>query len=237
MNYENSLHHRMKLLENEGQIQVMQPTVPFWQKTARFLFEPNPSITEAGARRQAELLAALTLVLFLGTGIGVFFAGNPFALGLLASVSFIVYLISRTKWFLVGAFFLTTVFTLSPAQSIMSGTSPDIGISFYTTLPITMILAFALLPSWGLSIIAALNLLAMIGAPIYAPNADLEGLTRTAGTLGAFIFLVVIANRTRSVTERDRLSEVNEINRELEALSGNLEQRVNERTTELEICK
>jgi GAF domain-containing protein len=221
-------------VENEGQIQVMQPTVPFWQKTARFLFEPNPSITEAGARRQAELLAALTLVLFLGTGIGVFFAGNPFALGLLASVSFIVYLISRTKWFLVGAFLLTTVFTLSPAQSIMSGTSPDIGISFYTTLPITMILAFALLPSWGLSIIAALNFLAIIGAPIYAPNADLEGLTRTAGTLGAFIFLVVIANRTRSVTERDRLSEVNEINRELEALSGNLEQRVNERTTELE---
>ena len=116
----------------------------------------------------------------------------------------------------------------------MSGTSPDIGISFSTTVPITMILAFALLPGWGLSLIAALNFLTIIGAPIYAPNAEMEGLTRTAGTLGAFIILIVIANRTRSITERDRLLKVNEINRELETLSGNLEQRVNEANSRIE---
>ena len=221
---------------NEEQEQLPTSTATFRQRAARFLFEPHPSITEVGSRRQAELLSALTLVLFTGTGIGVFLSGNPFALGLLASVSFVVYIISRTKWYLFGAFFLTVVFSLTPVQSIMSGTSPDIGISFSTTVPITMILAFALLPGWGLSLIAALNFLTIIGAPIYAPNAEMEGLTRTAGTLGAFIILIVIANRTRSITERDRLLKVNEINRELETLSGNLEQRVNERTAELEIA-
>jgi GAF domain-containing protein len=219
---------------NEEQTQAMQPTVPFWQRAARFLFEPHPSITEVGARRQAELLAALTLVLFIGTGIGIFFAGNPSTLGILAIVSFLVYLISRTKWYLIGAFLLTIAFTLSPVQSIVSGTSPDTGISLTSTVPITMILAFALLPSWGLLLIAGLNFLAMIGVPIYAPNANLTGLTRAAGTLSAFIVLVIVANRTRTVTERARLREVNKINRELEALSGNLEQRVSERTAELE---
>ena len=88
----------------EEQEQITTPS--FWQRAARFLFEPHPAITEVGARRQAELLSALTLVLFTGTGIGVFLSGNPFALGLLASVSFLVYVISRTKWYLFGAFFL-----------------------------------------------------------------------------------------------------------------------------------
>jgi len=220
-------------MPNEEQEQTTT-SLPFWQKATRFLFEPHSSITEAGARRQAELLAALTLVLFLGTGIGVFFAGNPLTLGLLASVSLLVYLISRTKWYLIGAFFLTIAFTLTPVRSILSSSSTDITVSFTSTVPVTMILAFALLPGWGLSLIAALNFLAMIGVPIYSPDADLTGLTRIAGTFSAFIVLVVIANRTRSVTERDRLEEVSKINRELEALSGNLEQRVNERTAELE---
>jgi len=205
----------------------------FSSRLYKFFIRANSAITEIGARRQAELLAALSLVLFIGTAIGFLFASNPFTLGVLASVSFLVYLISRTKWYLVGAFFLTTGFTLSPLQSIMSGTSPDVGISFFTTIPITMALSLALLPSWGLNIIGILNFLTLVGVPIYAPNAAIQELTPTAGSLSVFIILVLITNRMRSVIERIRLREVNEINLELEEARGNLEERVEQRTAEL----
>ena len=64
---------------NEEQEQLPTSTATFRQRAARFLFEPHPSITEVGSRRQAELLSALTLVLFTGTGIGVSYLEILFA--------------------------------------------------------------------------------------------------------------------------------------------------------------
>ena len=52
---------------------------PQWRNALYRLVEPHPSIQEIGARRQAELLAGLTMALFIATVMGMFASAPLFA--------------------------------------------------------------------------------------------------------------------------------------------------------------
>jgi GAF domain-containing protein len=61
-----------------------------------------------------------------------------------------------------------------------------------------------------------------------------ENIGAIAGITTVIGFVLIALSSFRNIIEKDRLDEVRIINRELEDLTANLENRVNERTTELE---
>jgi GAF domain-containing protein len=202
-----------------------------------FLTNPHPSVTEAGEKRRAQLIATVSLILSTGFTLGILFGGKFWAFTTLFIIAIVSYGIGRTRFYNAGAYIIaygfTTLAYLMLYFRMAGGFESDITTIAYAAI----IAASILLPTRGFFILVLLSVIATWTAPLYAPQMityQTDGFFRVAGTFMTLSFVLIGANIFRNRVERARLKEVNDINRELEDLTDNLEQRVEERTAEIE---
>ncbi|MBK8780777.1 MAG: PAS domain S-box protein [Anaerolineales bacterium] len=207
-------------------------------KFGNFLTKPHASITEVGERRRAQLLSALSLLFFVSFTWAIL--SNPRTLGgffIFLGITLTAYITSRTRFYGIGAYFLSFAFTSIAYINIFNGTANSIDTSLASIVPISLILASAILSQRGffilvITIVAATALIRSYADPKFLSD-PLFSFGRTIGTITSTSFILYSITLFRASVERARLKEVQEFNRELETLSAGLEQRVAERTKAL----
>ncbi len=203
-----------------------------------FLTNPHPSVTEVGERRQAQLLAALSLILLVPFTLAIL--SSPQTVGvfiIFLAIALLAYIASRTKLYRVGAYFFSFGFTSIAYINIYNGSASSIYSSLASTVPIAFILASAILSQRGFLLLVIASIAATASVASYADPKYLADPTYSLGrTIGVpFSAGIILFGITafRSSLERARLKEVQEVNRKLEALTSDLEQRVTDRTKAL----
>ena len=204
-----------------------------------FLTDPHPSITEVGERRRAQLLSSLSLIFVVSFLLAII--SNPRTLVdffIFLGITLVSYLASRTKYYEFGAYFFSFALTSVAFINIYNGSANSVDTSLASIVPISLILASAILTQRGFLILGIATFISTATIRIYADPkflADpLFSYGRTIGTITSISVVLYGITLFRASVERDRLKEVREINRELEAMSTGLEQRVVERTKALE---
>jgi GAF domain-containing protein len=207
------------------------------------LTKPHHSIEEVGEERSARLAISLILIL----AILIFFAfitgaqrtgyANSFSsLGSSLIAMPIAYLLAKTKQYRIGVFLFSVAFSGSAFLDIIrQGNTANISSIIFSFIPLSLIIASTFLSSWAVFLLIGLNVgsfLSMQYFGIVLP-ANFGGVAGVITTIG--IVLILLTNY-RNRTETLRLDEIRKINQELKDLSGNLEQRVNTRTSELLIA-
>lgn len=201
-----------------------------------FLTDPHSSVDDVGERRRAKLLSSLTLIVVAALILETFTTTTTRFIIYLA-VSLVAYAFSRSPYFQIGAYILSFGFTSIAYVSIYRGTASSIDSAINSTVPISLILASALLSQRGfvtLSIAAVAASFALtayadpqyLSDPNFIPN-------RTAGIVLTISALLIGITVFRTRIERDRLKQVNDANRKLEELATQLESRIEQRTKEL----
>jgi GAF domain-containing protein len=208
-----------------------------WQ----FLVKPHPSFQEIGEQRNARL--ALSLILVIGAlnfagflaaaqatsledamgGFGTALIGLPIA-----------FVLAKTRFFRAGAFLFSLVFAASAYVDIIrQGNAADIAADILVFVPLSLIVASTFLSAWAVFLLVGLNIGVFLSLPLFGVTlpANSGGLAGIITTIG---LVMILLGTFRSRTESLRLEEVRAVNRELENLTGGLEQRVAERTVELE---
>lgn len=204
----------------------------FWQ----FLVQPHSSIKEIGAKRQAQLVSIISLVItatnLLGVLIITFVVRNPktaLVLSAIAISTVIGYVISRTKYqYLTGPIIVWTLTITSFANPTGQEFTSN---SLYVYLIAAFVIAsvsfkFRYMLIYSILVVGAIPFL-----PLLYPEYTSFG--SALAVLFPFAVLMIAAIRNRDIVEQDRLSEVRQINKELEDIKNNLEIRVAERTEEL----
>jgi len=225
--------------QEETQTSLFRGTQDFLVRAWSFLTEAHPSITDIGERRRAQLLSALSLILFVSFTWAVLSSPSTFTVFIFfLGITLFAYLVSRTKFFGLGAYFFSFGFTSIAYITLYNGSANSVDTAIASTVPISLILASAILSQRGFLLLVIATIAATGTIRIYADpkfiNDPLFSFGRTIGTTSSIGFILVGITAFRAGVERARLKEVKDINTELENLTGNLEQRVNERTSELE---
>ena len=202
----------------------------------RFFTEPHRSVTEVGEKRRAQLLATITLILAAAFTWALF--SNSTALGTFAAlyaITLIAYILSRSPYYHVGAYFFSYGITSLTFLSLYFGTASSFDTAISSIAHISLIIASILLPLRGFSILVLLSTLATFSARSYSqtPITAEDGFFRVAGVFMSIGVILIGATAFRARLERDRLKQVQDINNELEDITNKLEQRVEERTAEL----
>jgi len=163
---------------------------------------------------------------------------NPTALGTFAAlyaITLIAYVLSRSPYSLVGAYFFSYGITSLAFLSLYFGTASSFDSAISSIAHISLIIASILLPLRGFSILVLLSIIATFSARSYSqtPITAEDGFFRVAGVFMSIGVILIGATVFRARLERDRLKQVQDINSELEDITNKLEQRVEERTAEL----
>jgi GAF domain-containing protein len=209
----------------------------FLNQAWQFLTGPHPSVQEVGERRRAQLLATTTLILTIAY-ISALLSG-PKSYGqfvVLLLFTALAYALSRTPYYAAGTYFFCFSFTAFAYVTLYLGTASGYSSAITTSVHVALIVASILLSLRGLTALVLFVAIASALAPAYSKvpillNGDYFRDTGVAVIMG---IILLGANVFRAVVERDRLKQLRVANRELEDLTVNLEQRVNERTAQLE---
>lgn len=206
----------------------------FW----RFLTDPHPSVTDAGERRRAQLLSTLSVILSLSFTWALL--SRPSSLGafiFFLGIALIAYISSRTRFYRLGAYLIAFGFTSIAYINIYNGEASSIDNSILSIVPIALILASALLSQREFLALMLVAVFATASVRAYAPahliNDPAFSFGRTLGVTFSTAFILFGISAFRAGSERARLKEVQTVNTELQALTANLEDRVNERTRAL----
>jgi GAF domain-containing protein len=211
-----------------------------WMRLWNGLTGPHAAIKEIGTRRQAQLLAALslgTIVLFLIAIFATFLVRGELttaSLSLLPIVAagLLSYILSRSPLFRVGAWLITIAVSASAYGQILGGA--DIVNSFTQNIGMGLLVGSAILSFPAMVILTLVNTLAIpIILPYIQPGIGMSIIGQSMGsviTLGGLLLVVVAF---RNSIERQRLDEVQVMNEELNDTRANLEKRVEDRTSEL----
>ena len=200
------------------------------------LIRPHASVEALGEFRRAQLLAILTLILSALIIGGII--SRPKSIGIfltLGGIALISYILSRTKFYRLGAYLFSYAFTAIGYISIYQGTATSVNSSVTSTVHIALIFSSALLSQGGFLSLAILSSIATFMAPYYShtPVTQAESL-RTGGVvlvIGAVLYGIQVY---RANLEKESLKKVTDSNRELEEMTISLEQRIGARSIELE---
>jgi len=208
-------------------------------RTWRFLTEAHPSVTEVGERRRAQLLSALSLILVISFTWALLSNPRTFTVFFVfLAITLAAYITSRTRFYSIGAYFFSFGFASIAYIDIYNGNANSIDTSITSIVPISLILASAILSQRGFLILVITTILATGGVRVYADPRYLIDPTfsfgRTIGITSSIGLILLGITAFRLGVERARLKDVQDVNQKLEDLTGNLEQRVNDRTAELE---
>jgi len=203
-----------------------------WLRGLSSLVDPHPSVKDTGERRRAQFLNIITLILTALFILGLAFAssaGTFIFLLLMASAS---YVLGKTKYYKAGAGIFTFGFISSAYFPLLSGTAGGFESSIYSTVPVALIVASALVGQMEFLFLAIFATLATFLAPYYSTIPTPE-VVRTGGIVMTISVILYGINAFRANVERARLQEVEELNRELTENQIDLEQRVADRTKAL----
>ena len=195
----------------------------FWQR----LVEPHSSVTDVADRRQAQLLAALSLALALfftfGAISAIFTGGRGVILFFGVAVLLGVYILSRTRYFQTGSLLIVLMIIGLAYLNILSGTDDPAG-TLYSFIPFALILGSVLLPlPWMVGMVVATTVINFL-LPMMFPSIFMRDIAAAAGSLMAqgALFIVVIA--FRNSIERLRFSELSSANEELQKANIEVQQ-------------
>ncbi|MBV6396106.1 MAG: hypothetical protein HFACDABA_01694 [Anaerolineales bacterium] len=206
----------------------------FW----RFLTDPHPSVTEVGERRRAQLLSTLSVILSLSFTWALLSRPSAlFVFMFFLGLTLTAYISSRTRFYRLGAYIIAFGFTSIAYINIYNGEASSIDNSVLSIVPISLILASALLSQGEFLFLMIVTVFATASVRAYAPahliNDPAFSYGRTLGVTFSTGFILFGISAFRAASERARLKEAQTVNTELQALTASLEDRVNERTQAL----
>jgi GAF domain-containing protein len=209
----------------------------WYTRLAKLLVEPHPSVADLGERRRAYLLSTVTLIFSAALMWGVL--SNPTSydtFAILLAIALLAYALSRSQYYRSGAYVFSYGITLATYVTLYLGTATSFGTAITSTGHVALVVASVLLSLRGFVALVLISIIATFSAPLYSQTPILSPIEylRTAGGFTSIGLILIGAYIFRTRIERDRLQELNKINRELESLAGNLEERVQERTAELD---
>lgn len=197
---------------------------------------PHPAIQDIAEFGRTQLLNAITLILIF-----------LFIIGLLASpasveifeimlgLSIVSFIFGKTRFAKIGLIGFSTGFTLVPFAAIYYGLTEDSSSVVLSIVPIALITANILVGRNAFLATALLASLLSFLVPSYAAQSvNITDYVRTGGVtlaVGAVLFGLSVF---RTAIENKRLAEIIQSNRELETVKATLEEKVAERTIEIE---
>ena len=220
-----------------------QPVESFWQRLWNRLTAPAKSLRDIGEQREARLASSFLLAIatldFIGglarmprMGIMDSFTG-PIGYSFIAIL--LAYFLSRTNWYRAAVFLFSFFFSALAYISILNqGNQADFGTLILIYVPLSLIVASSFVSAPAIFLLVGLNVGAYLSLPAFGITLP-ENIGAQTGILTVIGVVLMLLTNFRNNTEKIRLEEAKGINRELEALSGDLEKRVNERTAELAI--
>ena len=202
-----------------------------------FLVYSHPSVEEVEEKARAQLLGLLTLILsiaYIGALISRPDSNNEIIV--LLAFTIIALVLSRTPYYRIGAYFFCFSFTAFPYITLLLGTASDYASAMTTSVHVSLVVASLLLSSRELVVLVTFMVIASATAPLYsqvpiAVDSHFYQETGVAAVIGA---ILIGGTAFRDFIEQKRLERSSLMNQELEALTSNLEQRVNDRTAEIE---
>ncbi len=183
-----------------------------WQ----WLTQPSPNVGEPYQRRQAQLLAALLVIIIplglLSEALTILTITGPYTgyvvtLGAMAPMA-AAYVLSRTTYYQWGALLIT----LTSSAAVFAGAAREpsaVPGGFLDFLFVPLLLASAFLPLWQLALFGVANLAGLLLLPFLVPSVALDVVV-----VGPLIFFVLSAtvilfiSRHRNLLERDRLASL-----------------------------
>jgi GAF domain-containing protein len=217
---------------------------PFWQKLWDRLTTPSSAIADIGEQRSARLAASFLFTIaffaFLGgiarlalaqRNITDAFSGG---IGLTLFPTLVAYALARSRWYRAAIFIFSVGYGAVPYSSMISeGMQANSSLLILIYVPLSLIVASSFLSGWAVFLLTGLNVGALYATRYFgAPTPD--ELIVEAGMITVVGVVLILLTNFRKNVEKNRLDQVQEVNSELEDLTANLEQRVNERTAELE---
>jgi len=217
----------------------MNPSI--LQRIWDWLTAPSARLIEIGEQRSARLAASFlfsifTLLLFpiviraIRAGAQEALSGG---LGIAFWATLVAYVLSRTKWYRLAIFIFSVAYSATAYISIIDqGEQADISLLVFVYVPVGLIVASAFLSWPTVFLLTGLNVGALVATryfdiPVPDSLGAIAGITTVTGVV------LILLTSFRDNTERARLEELKTVNRELESLSNELEQRVDARTQEL----
>ena len=221
---------------NDTRDMTEHPTSGF-KRLLTFLSSPHPAIQEIGERARAQLLGMITLILTIMYFVALVLRPEAYNnLVALLFIAILAYALSRTLYYRIGIYFFCFSFTAFAYITLFLGTASSYSSAITTSVHVSLVVASLLLSSRGLIALLLFVAAASFTAPLYSqvPIAVGSDFYKDTGVAVSIGVILVGATIFRSFIERKRIDQLNQVNRELENLTTNLEQHVNERTAELE---
>lgn len=208
------------------------------------LTSPSPKLTGISDQRTAKLASSFLFIILFFNMIGgmvrisrlgfadVFLGGLGFSL----VSSLAAYILSRTRWYRASIFLFSISFSVTAYNTILfQGSEADFSLLVLTYVPLSLIVVSSFLSGWTVFLLTGINVALMFSTRLFGipvPN-GFSAMTTITTVTG--LVLIALTN-LRNNLENDRIAEVREVNRNLENLTATLEQRVAERTRNLELA-
>lgn len=225
-------------MTTNGSPKTTQPESNWLSRAWQFLSQPHPSIQKPGQRRRAQLSAIISIILIGLFVLALLFRPSAISAFLaLLIISGISFGLSRSRYHRAGSYFFSYGITSLAFISLFLGTASSFEAAITTYAHTAIIGASIILSLRDFTLLVVLSTIATFAAPLYS-NVPItyqdQDFIRIAGTFVSIGFILIGANLFRAQVERDRLQASQDLNRELTDVKTNLEQRVEERTAELD---
>jgi GAF domain-containing protein len=189
-----------------------------------------------GQQHRASLLATVSLILTLFMAVGalagfILRANRDFASLIMAGGLLIAYLLARSKYYRLGSVILIMVFLAFTVYRSATSSSSLADI-LYSFLPMVFILSIALYNQRGIWVLFG-AVMAGLAVIFWQRETEFRFIVQYIGVTASLAILAIIVMRFRDNIEQARVAELQAANRELMAIQASLEQRVQERTADL----
>lgn len=199
---------------------------------------PSRQVTDLYERRQAQLTSTIALISLILSAVGAIFAPLQSlrdvlgAFGPLMTLLVAAYLLARTRFYRLAAFLIVLgLFTSGYSAIIFTGS--DIATTLLVYISLGLAVSSALLSDWAIFLLMGINAgFVLFGLPAFGVALP-DNLGGALGPLTNLGFLFITLNYFRRQIEQERVRDLERTNQELYAIRQALEQRVEERTQEL----
>jgi cell division protein FtsB len=221
-----------------------QPSKSFWQSAQQFLFKPSDAVMEIGDRRQAELIAWISLLLagwFLLAAVSIFALGrqsiSTLILVSVAGVCGAAYSLSRTHRYAIAGWLLVIIFSAAGYAILLAAPSIEGRATLLAIISLSFVIASAVLPVRGMALVVIANSALCFALPAMVPELNQISYLSTACSAAIIGILLAVFSNLRNSVENERLEKLRAANQQLHAMQENLEQLVNERTAAAESAR
>lgn len=210
-----------------------------------WLTDAHPSITTTTERNSARLAASFLFIIMLLLVVGGLvrtsengllgaFSG-PFGIALLTTA--FAYGLIRSKWYQAGIFIFALSFgSLAYVSMLSDGANADISSQLLVYVPLSLIVASTFLNSWAVFLLTGLNIGAFLLTTRFGIQFTPDNFGAQAGIITTIGFVLIALSNFRKQNEKQQIDVFRKINQELDLSRRDLEQRVAERTHDLELA-